>query len=160
MRFRGALLVTVRLLVFAAGVTMLMLGLVKLSDRETFLAAIHAHGLMPAWAGEAVSYIVPIMEALLGVVTLWAVTTSNRASALSALAMSAMMLAMTVYAAGLWISPPPVPVSCGCTPNAAPIESWMPITIRNGTLAASASLAARFLIRAPAAMFPRHPVCP
>lgn len=53
---------------------------------------------------------------------------------------------MTVYAAGLWISPPPEPVSCGCLPNAAAVDSWKMVTIRNGSLASIAAIISRILI--------------
>jgi len=151
-------LATCKFLLTVAGLGLLLLGLVKLTDQESFLATIHAHGLMPEWSTTAASYAIPLAESVLGAATLWAITTSNRATALAALGLSGFMLLMTIYAAALWISPPPVPVSCGCLPNAAPVESWMPITLRNGTIASAAALIARALINSPAHTQQARPV--
>ncbi|MCA9274551.1 MAG: hypothetical protein KDA29_00840 [Phycisphaerales bacterium] len=129
-----------------AGIIVLMLGLMKLTNFETFLAAVEAHELMPDWSLSYVAWSVPVIEVILGGGMLWAVTTSLRASAFGSLALSLFLLAMTVYAAGLWISPPPEPVSCGCMPNAEVINSWKSVTIRNGSLTAITAIVSRVLI--------------
>lgn len=138
--------VTIRSVLAIAGIAVLMLGLMKLTNIETFLAAVETHELMPDWSVTAVAWSVPVTEVILGAGVLWAVTTSLRASAIGSLALSLFLLAMTVYAAGLWISPPPEPVSCGCMPNAEVINSWKSVTIRNGSLTAITAILSRVLI--------------
>ena len=138
--------VAFRSLLAIAGVVVLMLGLMKLTSIDIFLAAVEAHELMPDWSVSYVAWSVPVIEVILGAGVLWAVTTSLRASAFGSLALSLFLLAMTLYAAGLWISPPPEPVSCGCLPNAEVINSWKSVTVRNGTLTALMAIVSRVLI--------------
>jgi len=140
--------ITIRSVLAIAGVVVLMLGLMKLTSIDTFLAAVEAHELMPDWSVSAVAWSVPVTEVILGTGVLWAVTTSLRASAFGSLALSLFLLAMTVYAAGLWISPPPEPVTCGCMPNAEVINSWKSVTVRNGSLTAITAIVSRVLIGA------------
>lgn len=137
---------TIRSVLAIAGVVVLMLGLMKLTSIDTFLAAVEAHELMPDWSVSYVAWSVPVIEVILGAGVLWAVSTSLRASAFGSLALSLFLLAMTVYAAGLWISPPPEPVTCGCTPNAEVINSWKSVTLRNGSLTAITAIVSRVLI--------------
>ncbi len=135
-----------RSLLGIAGVALLMLGLMKLTNIDSFMAAVEAHELLPQWSVQGVVWFTPFAEIFLGGAILWAITTSTRASAFASLALSFFMLSMTVYAAGLWISPPPEPTSCGCMPSAAVVDSWRSVTLRNGLLTSAAAIIARVLI--------------
>lgn len=126
-----------------AGLGLLFLGLMKLTNRDEFIAAIEGHDLLPAWTHAAVSWTVALTEIGLGMVSVWTVMASPRRAAVALLGIAIFLLAMSFYAAGLWLDPPPGPVSCGCIPNAPPVDSWMPVTIRNSTLSALFACAAR-----------------
>ncbi len=144
-----------RSLLGIAGIGMLMLGLMKLTDIDSFMAAVEAHELLPPWSVQGVGWLTPVAEIFLGGAILWAMTTSTRASAFASLALSFFMLSMAVYAAGLWISPPPEPTSCGCMPSAAAVDSWRSVTLRNGLLTSAAAIIARVLIGI--SVKPEHP---
>ncbi len=135
-----------RSLLGIAGIVVLMLGLMKLGNIDSFMDAVKAHELLPQWSVQGVVWFTPFAEVFLGGAILWAITTSTRASAFASLALSFFMLAMTLYAAGLWISPPPEPTSCGCMPSATVVDSWRSVTLRNGLLTSAAAIIARVLI--------------
>ncbi len=130
-------------LLLVAGVGLLLLGLMKLTNRADFIATMAAHDLLPAWTLVVISWTVVLAEVGLGVVSVWTVMSSPRSAAAALLGIAIFLLAMAVYAAGLWLDPPPGPVSCGYIPNAPPVDSWMPVTIRNSTLSALFACAAR-----------------
>jgi len=135
-----------RSLLGIAGIVLLMLGLMKLGNIDSFMDAVEAHELLPQWSVQGVVWFTPFAEVFLGGAILWAITTSTRASAFASLALSFFLLSMTVYAAGLWISPPPEPTSCGCMPSAAVVDSWRSVTLRNGSLTSIAAIIALVLI--------------
>jgi len=135
-----------RVVVGIAGVLVLVMGLIKDTDPSTFRSAIESHELLPVWSIEFVAWGVAISEVTLGAGVVFAVTTSARASALGSLGLSMFLLAMTVYAAALWVDPPPAPVSCGCMPIAPLVDSWQPITMRNATLTALAAICTLVLL--------------
>lgn len=135
-----------RVVVGIVGVLVLVMGLIKATDPSTFRSAIESHELLPVWSIEFVAWGVAISEVTLGAGVVFAVTTSARASALGSLGLSMFLLAMTVYAAALWVDPPPAPVSCGCMPIAPLVDSWQPITRRNATLTALAAICTLVLL--------------
>lgn len=137
-----------RLYMIVAAVALLILGLIKFTDHDTLLLAVLGHELFKSRVAAAVSWIVPAIEMILGAGSILALTTSVRSSAVLAVMVATFFAMMTVYTAVLWIRPPSVPVSCGCLPNAPPVESWMRPTIRNGVLTSITAMVASIMIGA------------
>ncbi len=128
-----------------AGITLLLLGLMKVTSRSEFLSVVESHGLMRDGLAVAVSWAVPLAEVAVGLMVVWGVSTSRHAAGVSAVALTMLLAAMTLYAATLSANPPPAPVQCGCMPGSAPVESWWPVTLRNGVFTVAAAVAARTL---------------
>ena len=128
-----------------AGIALLVFGLMKVTSHSEFLSVIESHGLAGDGLAVAVSWAVPLAEIAVGLMVVWGVSTSQHAASVSAVALTMLLAAMTLYAATLSANPPPAPVRCGCMPGSAPVESWWPVTLRNGLCTAVAGVTARIL---------------
>lgn len=131
-------LAILRLALLAIIVLVVFSGAEKITDLQAFEHVLIGHGHSPRLA-LALSWLAPLMEVAFGACSLYLLAMRRDALACSALAVFFMLLA--AYAAFLVLWPPPKAASCGCVFSSRnPVQSWLPICLRNAALAACLAL--------------------
>ncbi|MFG0241395.1 MAG: MauE/DoxX family redox-associated membrane protein [Phycisphaerales bacterium JB054] len=125
-----------RLLLLGVSVLFVVTGALKLQDPEAFAFALRSHGLVPDGMIFMAVWAVAVAELVCGTLGVWcALRRRWVGTRLGAILCSTVFFAFTVYAIGLVVDPPPVPVPCGCIAANVEVQSWWPIAARNGLIA-------------------------
>jgi hypothetical protein len=115
-------------------VSFIVIGMLKLSDLQTFANALTAHSLIPLTWIPVLKTLIPLGELAIGAISL--VDLCDRRRQRNGLLFLILALGvLTIYAFTLTITPPPVPAPCGCGFAQQPVDSWLSITLRNLALA-------------------------
>lgn len=130
---------------------------VKIDDIRVFASTIASHRAVSEDAAPLMAWLIVSVELLAAVVIIHDVIIKSwirRGSALLAV----LFTVFALYAMYLTINPPPVPQPCGCGLSRRPVESWLPLCLRNAVLACvcggMALLSSRFEV--PVAAVARH----
>jgi hypothetical protein len=138
-RAASVVLSVLRFVLLIAGLALLLLALFKVSAFENFRDAVLSHGLVPKDFVLIASGIAVGGELLVAIAAVWGALGGAGRGAWGAAALTLILLSFLGYATALVVNPPPAPVSCGCTPNGAKIESWAPVMSRNAWLTTGSS---------------------
>lgn len=124
---------SVRLVVFAAALWLMLSGVQKFLDLDAFRALLIEHAVLPAGIVPVSAWLVPAAELCLGVLAVWNLCTgeSSARTRAACLGVAAMFALLALYATVLAVRPPAKPAGCGCGFSFRAIENWTPIAVRN-----------------------------
>jgi hypothetical protein len=117
------------------GATFLAVGAwMKIDDIRVFASTIASHGAVSEGAAPFMAWAIVSVELLAAVVMIHDVTIERRIRRGAAL-LAVLFAVFALYAMYLTINPPPLPQPCGCSLSRRPVESWLPLCLRNAVLA-------------------------
>jgi hypothetical protein len=116
--------------ILASGVLLLWTAFTKLRAPSTFAETLAQHEVIPPMLIAPVSWAVPCIELLVGVIGVGCVLL-QRGVAGAGLGVSVLFAMFSAYAFVLHIRPPPVPTGCGCGLPRGPVADWPLIAAMN-----------------------------